>query len=265
MKIPEIPVYSSPLYLHQRPAMLFMVIQPSLRHPVLPWAISHLVTSFGDTNYWATRSLFTTHKSLRHKVHIPSLRPNASGANVQKKPLRTNTPRRNAASSAIKALHHPLRHQTNFPSPRRTTCRILPLNQLNTSRNPTLATWMYLALINLMTRNMMPMLTLSSHKQLDFTSSHQKFLLLRDGMRGPQQSMCVNAVPHPVVSLISYQATWYHLQQTKIGDSLVVICMCPHQETRCVHDRFLSEHSREVFPTDAIFDQGKFNSSQWTL
>ena len=49
--------------------------------------------------------------------------------------------------------------------------------------------------------------------------------------------------------------TWYHLQSTRIGADLIVVCVCPHEMGRqCVHERFLTEYREEKFPDDETFD-----------
>ncbi|KAJ7805238.1 hypothetical protein B0H14DRAFT_2611502 [Mycena olivaceomarginata] len=45
---------------------------------------------------------------------------------------------------------------------------------------------------------------------------------------------------------------WYHLQRSTIGERLVTVCRCPlaRPDEPCIHERFLAEYGKELFPVD---------------
>ncbi|KAJ7367062.1 hypothetical protein DFH08DRAFT_678486, partial [Mycena albidolilacea] len=54
------------------------------------------------------------------------------------------------------------------------------------------------------------------------------------------------------------KASWYHLQRSSIGDTLVAVCQCPlsRPDNACVHQQFLTDYGDEFFPLDASFTEG---------
>jgi hypothetical protein len=59
---------------------------------------------------------------------------------------------------------------------------------------------------------------------------------------------------------VDIQASWHHLQQTTIGDSLVTVCQCllSRPDGACVWQQFLTDYGEELFPFDVAFTNGRF-------
>jgi hypothetical protein len=101
----------------------------------------------------------------------------------------------------------------------------------------------------------MSMLKLSSVMPLAFTRSSPTFLQFKGGILSREfRRYVVSSLSTDLKLSDNPKKSWYHLQQTKIGDTFAIVCLCPHPSPPCVHHRFLNEYRLKKFPSSHIYN-----------
>ena len=61
-------------------------------------------------------------------------------------------------------------------------------------------------------------------------------------------TVCLGFAPCCYIIKTIPQMNWYHLHWDIIRQEVVIVCLCPQNQRKCVHARFLTEYREEYFP-----------------